>query len=353
MAKTTPKIVFEGGAFNTLAQLQTGGMPIPATILVGKGSQPMTHERCQIRGKRKQVTQGIIVPLMLLAKQRGDKEFVKRFRNTYYCQNMITTHEGKIYGKYCCNRFCTICNSNRKAQLINQLRPIVATWEDPYLVTLTVANCKAQYLRRKIKKMYAVLKTIIDRHYKRYQRGKGFKLIGVRSLECTFNPSRRDYHPHIHMIVANKQIANVILHDWLITWGVHEASGSAQHKRPVEDLEHDLIETIKYCAKIFTEPDPKSKAGKKGKRDIYIKALYNIIRAMNGIRLFEKFGFEYTVKRNSETTAPKLVTDFQEWFYVPEELDWIATDTGNPLTAYKPTNELTDLLENHIDMQLE
>jgi plasmid rolling circle replication initiator protein Rep len=75
--------------------------------------------------------------------------------------------------------------------------------------------------------MYDVFKTINDKYYKRHQRGKGFKLIGIRSLECTFNPISREYHPHFHLIVADEQMANVIMQDWLYAWGVHEASGSA------------------------------------------------------------------------------------------------------------------------------
>lgn len=111
--------------------------------------------------------------------------------------------------------------------------------------------------------MYSVFKTIVDKHYKRAQRGKGDKLIGIRSLECTFNPINRDYHPHFHLIVANQQMAITIMQDWLYAWGVHEASGSGQHKRPANDINYTLIETIKYSAKIFTEPDPQKNVAKK------------------------------------------------------------------------------------------
>jgi hypothetical protein len=338
--------------FNTLALLQTGGIEKPTTIIQGQGSQPMTKESCQMRGKRKQVTQALAIKLVIVAQQKRNKKLVKQFRNSYYCQNGITTHNGKIHGKYCKTRFCTICSSNRKANLINKLAPVIEKWEDSQMVTLTVANCKAQYLKRKINKMYAVFKSITEKHYKRYQRGKGFKLVGIRSLECTFNPLRRDYHPHFHMIVPNLQIANTITQDWLKAWGVHEASGAGQHKRPANDIQHDLIETIKYCAKIFTEPDPKNKTKQKGNRTIYVRALYNMINSMCGVHLFEKFGFEYP-KQKEDTLPARVVTDFQNWLYVREHLDWICTETGNPLTAYIASDELTDILKNGMDMQLE
>lgn len=343
---------FVQGAINTLAQVRTEGTEKPATIIQGQGSQPMTKESCQIRGKRKQITQALAINLMLIAKQKGNKDLVKRFRNTYYCQNRIVTHNGKIFSKYCKNRFCTVCSSNRKAQLINDLRPIIGSWESPYFVTLTVANCKAQYLKRKIRKMYAVLKTITERHYKRYQRGKGIKLIGIRNLECTFNPQRMDYHPHLHLIVPDKQTANTLMQDWLKEWGVFEASGSSQHKRPVKDLEHDLVETIKYCAKIFTEPDPKAKDKKTAKRNIYVRAIYNIIDAMNGVRLYESFGFTVPQKEKQHKQA-LLTVDYQDWYYVPAFKDWLDTETGHPLLGYEPLDELVKLLDGNIDIEKE
>ena len=81
----------KGDTVHTLAQFRTGGIEKPATIIRGQGSQPMTKESCQTRGKRKQITQALALNLMLVAKQKGNKELVKRFRNTYYCQNRIIT----------------------------------------------------------------------------------------------------------------------------------------------------------------------------------------------------------------------------------------------------------------------
>jgi hypothetical protein len=37
-----------------------------------------------------------------------------------------------------------------------------------------------------------------------------------------------------------------------------------------------LIETIKYCAKIFTEPDPKNKTKQKGNATIYRALLQGV-----------------------------------------------------------------------------
>ena len=58
--------------------------------------------------------------LIDVAKENGDVEREKAYWNTYYCQNSVITANGRLYGKYCKNRFCTLCCSIRKAEIINK-----------------------------------------------------------------------------------------------------------------------------------------------------------------------------------------------------------------------------------------
>ena len=56
--------------------------------------------------------------------------------------------------------------------------------------------------------------------------------------------------------------------EWQKQWNQGKkklAQPFAQHKRKVEDLEHDLIEIIRYGSKIFTEPDVKNKSNHKSR----------------------------------------------------------------------------------------
>lgn len=53
-----------------------------------------------------------------------------------------------------------------------------------------------------------------------------------------------------------------------------------------------MIEIIKYSTRVFTEPDPNSKKKMKASHKIYMAAMYNIISAMKGHRLFDRFGFD-------------------------------------------------------------
>lgn len=89
------------------------------------------------------------------------------------------------------------------------------------------------------------------------------KLVGIKSLECNFNPAKRTYNPHMHLIVANKQMAEIIISESLIICGSKFAVRDAQNMQPVTNTEKALVETVKYRSKIFTEPDAISKARKK------------------------------------------------------------------------------------------
>ncbi len=54
---------------------------------------------------------------------------------------------------------------------------------------------------------------INTKHRKSHQRDTGIKLVGVKSLECEFN--QKNYNPHLHIITANREMAEVIVAEWL------------------------------------------------------------------------------------------------------------------------------------------
>lgn len=128
--------------------------------------------------------------LIKIAQENGEPVLEKAFWNTYYCQQNLISVDGKFYGKYCKNRFCSLCCSVRKAEMINKYHLVMKNWKAPYFLTLTVKSCKADKLGVYIRGFIKAIKRIIEKYRKRYQRGKGMKLIGVRSLECNFNPKK-------------------------------------------------------------------------------------------------------------------------------------------------------------------
>ena len=325
-------------------------------LIKGKGSDLTDKKLQQNRGKKKMITHVIIRAMLEIAERKGNKRFIKSLWNAYYCLDKVTTGEGRMYTTYYCkSRICTVCAGNRKADLINKYFSVIQKWEQPYFVTLTVKAIPAKNLNKWINDgMIRGFNRIVEKYRKRNLRGKGFKLIGIRTLECNFNSKKRTYNPHFHLIVANKEIAETLINEWLQLWRSDEkvfTVRKAQDMRPIESLERDLIETIKYGTKIFAQPDPDKRKKVKGSERIYAVAIYNILNAMKGRHLMEHFGFKTPVVKKEKTDAITL-TDSKNWKYDPGKLDWGNELTDEVLMNFSPSEELVRISED-VDLDLE
>lgn len=300
----------------------------------------------------------MVLALIDVAIEKGETERIQAYWNAYYCLNNVIVSNGKMYGQYCKNRFCTICNAIRKADMINRYYPIISKWPDVHFVTLTVKSCKEDKLNRWIYGMSRAFELIHKRCKKRHERGKGIKLIGVKSLECNFNPVKKTYNPHFHIIVPSKEIAVLLKKEWLKQWRPKDKAAyrykyttpAAQDIESVYNLESALIETIKYGSKIFSEPDLKKKCTQKIPPKIYTRALDNIFVAMKGKRIFERFGFNLP-KQPEKKSKTKLLVDFENWTFPKDGSDWVNDETGEALSGYLPPISLTHLLNECINTE--
>ena len=175
--------------------------------------------------------------------------------------------------------------------------------------------------------------------------------VGIQSLECNFNPGKRTYNPHFHLIVQSEAVAEAIIKEWLLLWTPKHAIKKCQDKQSVRNMEECLIEVIKYSTKIFTDPD----VMKKGKvpQKVYAAALDNIFQALEPHRIFDRFGFNLpkVEKQCNIQTVPD--TQCEDFIYAVEVYDWISEKTGERLTGYAPTAELHWLLSDNMDTDLE
>lgn len=323
--------------------------------MYGEGTDRNNAKALQGRAKRKMITQSMLLSLIDVVKEKGEEERLQPYWNAYHCQSTLTTSPNRMYGNYCKTRFCTICLSIRKADIINRYYPVIQQWEEPYFVTLTVKAVTAEKLDLWIKSMKVAFKRMKDRCNKRHQREKGVKLVGIKSLECNFNPQKQTYNPHYHLIVENKAVADTLVVEWQRTWNKKEklTTAFAQDSRKIYNKEKALIETIKYGSKIFTEPDIKQKKSCKIPRMVYAAALDNIFCALKGYRLFDRFGFNLPKQTSRPKAKPTFLEDFEEWEFESSANDWVNHLTGETLTGYAMTNELSYLLNNNINTDLE
>lgn len=88
-------------------------------------------------------------------------------------------------------------------------------------------------------------------------------------------------------------------------------------------------------------------------RKIYISALNNILLALNGHHVFDRFGFNLPVRKVKPESRLTLVTDFDTWAYDSLVSDWINTESGNRLTGFTPEDEIAAILKNDMDMVLQ
>ncbi len=287
-----------------------------------------------------------------VAKAEGRQGILKSLWNTYHCGSKAYTFENRYYTKYCKNRFCTTCLGIRKAEMIRLYYSIIKEWKDPHFVTLTVKAQPKYMLNTMFEKCIEGLQLIIDRNRKKFERGTGIKLMGIRSLECNFNPRAYTYNPHFHLIVPDLETADVLRDEWLKQWKYKDnkrkplANKKGQKISRIKNLEQQLIETVKYSTKVFT--DPKDNKSEKRNPNIYARAFYNIVKAMYGKRMFASFGFTLP-KDNKERIPARVVDDYEEWIYLPEYFDWQHIESEQLLFGYLPNAVLKELLENHID----
>jgi hypothetical protein len=324
----------------------------PLIILHGRGADLTNEKAVKRRARCKLITQTTMLQLIDVANEKGAKDRVKAYWNTYHCQNSIYTSNGRMYATHCKNRFCTYCCGIRKAELINKYLPVLQTWDEAYFVTLTIKAVKAGQLPKMIKGLSRAFGLINSKYRKQYQRNGGIKLMGLKTIECNFNPKNRTYNPHLHLIVPSEKIAELLVDEWLKKWTKKYTHRDAQHFRKVEDKEKDLIEIIKYETKIFTEPDSKKSKGKNGSSKIYIRALDNIHAAMKGIRLIDRFGFN-SPKADKVKAESRLTDDYMQWQYDLKSRDWLNEEHESTLAAYSPEPHLETILETNIDNELE
>ena len=171
-------------------------------------------------------------------------------------------HKKLLYTETCKNRWCPRCMQRKAladALEIYTLANYLYT-EKNYrflFVTLTVPNCSGEDLRDTITR----LNKGIDRLFKRAPYNTVFK-AWITKVETTYNVKRKDYHPHLHVLVAvpksylknadtfvsndklRKDWREVYKDDTITQVDIKKASGDTKRKRM-----KSVLELAKYTAK--------------------------------------------------------------------------------------------------------
>lgn len=286
------------------------------------------------RARAKYMTRAVVVRLASL-----DSPLSKAYWNSFHCCSTLVKIGDKVSGKYCKNRWCLVCNRIRTARLIQSYQPVLSTWTDKHFLTLTVPNVKADVLPGEVERMHKTLKTIIDMFKQQYCRNKYLKINGVRKFECTYNPTRNDFHPHFHIIVDSLGAASCIQAEWLRRFP--DCSSKAQDIRPAQDK--DCLELFKYFTKIIN----KSKFDG-STTSINPESLDIIMQAITGIRTFQPFGFKLPASVEKETpvdeSTVETVLDEIAYQWFQDFHDWISP-SGECLSGYTASTAMQSLID--------
>lgn len=174
----------------------------------------------------------------------------------------------------------------------------------------------------------------------------GIAFRALRKLECTYNPQRNDFHPHLHFVVEGQAAAHALVKRWLARHP--EANAVAQDVRPCDD--GALIELFKYFTKIVVK-----RPGGTGSRTLApVEALDVIFLAMRGRRVYQPIGFKVAadpatdenaeIGADGDTDAVKRIGERVQWEWIQQLHDWIDLSSGEPLTGYQPTQEFRALV---------
>ena len=340
MCNKCPKAISLDTLANACTEFVTACVSEPK-ISLKNTTQYEDKKTLRKRAKRKYLSRGLSTALINYCEKNSEKaELLKSYRNTFHCAEELVEKDGKVTTEYCKNRWCLVCNAIRQAVLQNQYSPVLENWEEKHFVTLTVPNCKGEDLKETIKEMCATFGRINQMFYRRWKRGKGAKFVGLRKLECTYNPHRDDFHPHFHVIVDSKEMGEDLLNEWL--------SRNPTCDRKAQDIrqadENSSKELFKYFTKIITSKD-------KEKR-IYVGALNTIFRAIRGMKTFQPFGFKLSDFITEETENEAIEEEeeesnentFPQFFSWDQEIaDWVNKETGELLSGHILSESLQEI----------
>ena len=194
-----------------------------------------------------------------VVKSCGD---VVKYAIAYEGDMKSVRHKKLLYTETCGNRWCLRCMQRKAlsdALEIYTLANYLYT-EKNYrflFITLTAPNCSGDDLRDTISQFNKG----IDRLFKREPYRSDFK-AWITKVETTYNVKRKDYHPHLHVLVAvdkrylkdsDRFVSNDRLRkDWREVFGddtitqvdIKQASGRTKKKRM-----KSVLELAKYTAK--------------------------------------------------------------------------------------------------------
>lgn len=271
-------------------------------------------------------------------------KLVKGFANMFGCCSTLEVTKDQVRSTYCGHRLCLVCSNIRTGKMLNRFEPVFATeFPDPWFVTLSRPNVPADKLGQEVgeylENLTKVVKTV-----KAWliRQGRKDELKGLRKLEITYNAKEDTYHPHLHLVINDKQIAEEFLRLWLrLNPTALMLKGNKIDKADMGSLK----ELFKYITKFY------SKDKRTGTLKLYpAQALYTIVEALYRRRTFGAYQIEFESEEDEiPSTQPVegLIesADPVRYFYQSGHWNWfeVGSDSITPLVPDYGPKERADI----------
>jgi hypothetical protein len=228
--------------------------------------------------------------------------------------------------------------------MINEYLPVIKSEiTNPYFVTLTIPNVGGFDLRKTITGMTRTIIKINDT----FRHRKNYRLKGIRKLECTYNITSNDYHPHFHFILAGELAGHQLITAWLNHYP--QASRLCQNIKPAD--EGSLVELFKYSTKVVTGKNF-IRQGNQIELKVHPAALDQIFRAFYGKRVFQAMGIHKLIlsEEIDEIQAQEIeglihAVDVYSW--EQEASDWV-NSAGALLTGCNANETYTVITKSEL-----
>jgi len=262
--------------------------------------------------------------------------FEKRYWDTWHCCKSLKQEGPYITGHYCSNRWCIICNRIVTAKLIQAYKPVIATFQDPMFVTLTIVNVTEPDLRPAIQKMIKIFNTINHK----FRQNRPYSIFGIRKLEVEPSVHPGEYHPHFHIILESRCVARALIQEWLLSYPTADIRGQNITPCTVGSLAEFFKYTTKPVVKVKGDRSPENQQRTAYQLDV-------IYRALDKKRIFQPVGVNKSPAKEiiEGITSQKIYDiDFLQmpgvtfWNWNQDAKDWISP-AGERLSRFHMNKE--------------
>lgn len=241
--------------------------------------------------------------------------------------------KGSAFHFFTCKKLsCILCSRIRAAKLFKQYAEPLLSLPDLYMVTLTAPTVEGGNLNEEIRNRYKIITRIKDS-----LRKEGVKMQGIRTLEAAHNKRTDLYHPHYHLIISGKEVAQAIVSSWLKR--IPAANARAQKIEKMRD-EGALREVFKYVTKQVISDEFNS------------HVLDTVYTSIKGVRIIQAFGIKAKgVKKKDDARVLEVKHKREKidlWKWCNNRMDWYTAE-GEQLNEgeLKPkTKKLLDTINN-------